>query len=288
MKNTTISATDLTYRYGNLMAVDHVNFEVLEGEIFGFLGPNGAGKTTVVRLLSGQINPSEGQATVLGWDISRFPKRVQANLGISFETTNLYEQMNAVENLELFAHLFGIRNFKVMPLLEKVGLSGRERERVSNYSKGMKQRLMLARALVNQPRILFLDEPTDGLDPVSAKTIHTIINDSAEKGATVFLTTHDMVEADKLSHRVAFINQGKIEALDQPAVLKRQYGKRVLSVEVEQPEGGSETIKIELDDRDSGQTIAELLSRKKVLTAHTEEATLEDIFIEITGRGLLG
>jgi ABC-2 type transport system ATP-binding protein len=288
MKNTTISATDLTYRYGNLMAVDHVNFEVLEGEIFGFLGPNGAGKTTVVRLLSGQINPSEGQATVLGWDISRFPKRVQANLGISFETTNLYEQMNAVENLELFAHLFGIRNFKAMPLLEKVGLSGRERERVSNYSKGMKQRLMLARALVNQPRILFLDEPTDGLDPVSAKTIHTIINDSAEKGATVFLTTHDMVEADKLSHRVAFINQGKIEALDQPAVLKRQYGKRVLSVEVEQPEGGSETIKIELDDRDSGQTIAELLSRKKVLTAHTEEATLEDIFIEITGRGLLG
>lgn len=288
MKNITISAVDLTYRYGNLVAVDHVNFEVQEGEIFGFLGPNGAGKTTVVRLLTGQINPHDGQATVLGWDISKFPKKVQANLGISFETTNLYEQMNAVENLELFAQLFGIRNFKAIPLLERVGLSGREKERVSNYSKGMKQRLMMARALVNQPRILFLDEPTDGLDPVSAKTIHTIINESVEGGATVFLTTHDMAEADKLSHRVAFINQGKIEALDQPSVLKRQYGKRVLSVEVEQPDGKTEIIKIELDGHDSEQAIAELFTRKKVLTAHTEEATLEDIFIEITGRGLLG
>jgi ABC-2 type transport system ATP-binding protein len=288
MKNTTISAVDLTYRYGNLVAVDHVNFEVQEGEIFGFLGPNGAGKTTVVRLLTGQISPSEGQAVVLGWDISKFPKKVQANLGISFETTNLYEQMNAAENLELFARLFGIRNFKAMPLLEKVGLSGREKERVSNYSKGMKQRLMLARALVNQPRILFLDEPTDGLDPVSAKTIHTIINESAERGATVFLTTHDMVEADKLSHSVAFINQGKIEALDQPAVLKRQFGKRVLAVEIEKPDGETETVKIELDGRESEQAIARLFTQHKVITAHTEEATLEDIFIEITGRGLLG
>ena len=288
MKNTTISAVDLTYRYGNLVAVDHVNFEIQEGEIFGFLGPNGAGKTTVVRLLTGQINPHEGQATVLGKDISKFPKEVQANLGISFETTNLYEQMNAVENLELFAQLFGIRNFKAMLLLEKVGLSGREKERVSNYSKGMKQRLMLARALVNQPRILFLDEPTDGLDPVSAKTIHAIIKESAEKGTTVFLTTHDMVEADKLSDRVAFINQGKIEALDQPSVLKRQYGKRTLAIEIEKPDGRSETIQIEIDGGNSEKTIAQLFTQQKVLTAHTEEATLEDIFIEITGRGLLG
>jgi ABC-2 type transport system ATP-binding protein len=288
MKNTTISAVDLTYRYGSLLAVDHVNFEVQEGEIFGFLGPNGAGKTTVVRLLTAQISPNVGQAIVLGKDISKFPKEVQANLGISFETTNLYEQMNAVENLELFAQLFSIRNFKAMPLLEKVGLSGREKERVSNYSKGMKQRLMLARALVNQPRILFLDEPTDGLDPVSARTIHSIITESAEKGTTVFLTTHDMVEADKLSDRVAFINQGKIEALDQPSVLKRQYGKRILAVEVEHPDGGTETIQIELDGGNSEQAITRLFTQQKVLTAHTEEATLEDIFIEITGRGLLG
>jgi len=152
----------------------------------------------------------------------------------------------------------------------------------------MKQRLMLARALVNQPRILFLDEPTDGLDPISSKTIHSIITDSAAKGTTVFLTTHDMVEADKLSNRVAFINQGKIEALDQPSVLKRQYGKRILAVEIEYADGRTETIQIELDGGNSEEAIAQLFTQQKVLTAHTEEATLEDIFIEITGRGLLG
>lgn len=147
---------------------------------------------------------------------------------------------------------------------------------------------MFARALVNQPRILFLDEPTDGLDPISSKTIHSIITDSAAKGTTVFLTTHDMVEADKLSNRVAFINQGKIEALDQPSVLKRQYGKRILAVEIEHLDGRTETIQIELDGGNSEEAIAHLFTQQKVLTAHTEEETLEDIFIEITGRGLLG
>lgn len=288
MKNSSISAEQLTYKYGNLTAVDHVSFEVQEGEIFGFLGPNGAGKTTVVRLLTGQLAPTEGSAAVLGKDVSRHAKEIQAHMGISFENTNLYEQLSAVENLELFAQLFGIKNFQPLALLEKVGLRGRENERVSKYSKGMKQRLMVARALVNHPRILFLDEPTDGLDPVSSKTIHAIILQAASEGTTVFLTTHDMVEADKLSNRVAFINQGKIEALDQPAVLKRQYGKRILAAEIDLGDGKSEIRKIELDVNGAENKIAALFTDEKVLTAHTEEATLEDIFIEITGRGLLG
>ncbi len=288
MTNTSISARDLTYRYGNLTAVDHINFDVAEGEILGFLGPNGAGKTTAVRMLTGQLHPSEGSATVLGADISKAAKQVQQYLGVSFETTNLYEEMNALENLALFARLFNLKNFNTLKLLERVGLSGREKERVSNYSKGMKQRLMLARALINHPRILFLDEPTDGLDPVSSQTIHAIIRQASEEGAAVFLTTHDMVEADKLSHRVAFINQGKIIALDKPAVLKQRYGKRLLKVEKKDTDGKLQIQRIPLDDADTAQKVNQAFASGNVLTAHTEEATLEDIFITITGRGLLG
>jgi ABC-2 type transport system ATP-binding protein len=288
MTKITISAQNLTYRYGDLMAVDHISFEVAEGEVLGFLGPNGAGKTTAVRMLTGQLRPSEGSATILGEDISRSAKQVQQYLGVSFETTNLYEEMSALENLDLFARLFNVKNFDAMALLEKVGLSGREKERVSAYSKGMKQRLMLARALLNHPRILFLDEPTDGLDPVSSQTIHAIIREASAQGTTVFLTTHDMVEADKLAHRVAFINKGKIAALDQPAVLKQHYGKRVLKIETVNSKGETSTHNIPLDETDTVKKMEQVFANQKVLTAHTEEASLEDIFIQITGRGLLG
>ena len=288
MTKATISARDLTYRYGDLTAVDHINFEVGKGEVLGFLGPNGAGKTTTVRMLTGQLRPTEGSALVLDEDISISAKQVQQYLGVSFETTNLYEDMSAVENLELFARLFNLRNFDAMALLEKVGLAGREKERVSNYSKGMKQRLMLARALINQPRILFLDEPTDGLDPVSSQTIHTIIREASANGTTVFLTTHDMVEADKLSHRVAFINKGQIAAIDRPSVLKQHYGKRTLKIEVQDGQGDIQIHSIPLDGTETAREVEKIFASGSVLTAHTEEATLEDIFIQITGRGLLG
>lgn len=283
-----ITAEDLTYRYGDLLAVDHISFEVAAGEVLGFLGPNGAGKSTTVKMLTGQLRPAEGKATLLGMDIATQTNDVQQYIGVSFETTNLYEQMSAVENLKLFARLFGVADFDAMELLERVGLGGRERERVANYSKGMKQRLMLARALVNTPRILFLDEPTDGLDPVSSKTIHAIIKDAAANGTTVFLTTHDMVEADKLSDRVAFINQGKIVALERPALLKQQYGKRALRVEVETAPGESIIREITLDEDQTSAAVAEIFRQERVLTVHSEEATLEDIFVDITGRGLLG
>jgi len=282
-----ISAEQLTYRYGTTTAVDGISFDVGQGEVLGFLGPNGAGKSTTVRMLTGQLRPASGTARLLGQDITRNTNQVQQHIGVSFETTNLYEQLNALENLKLFARLFRVRDFDPMALLEKVGLNGREKERVANYSKGMKQRLMLARALVNTPRILFLDEPTDGLDPVSAQTIQGIIREAANNGAAVFLTTHDMVEADKLSDRVAFINQGRIVALDKPAALKRQYGKRALKVEVELAGGGTEIREIDLDDA-APQAVYDLLQNERVSTLHSEEATLEDIFIEITGRGLVG
>lgn len=288
MSGHAISVEGLSYRYGDLLAVDRISFDVAEGEVLGFLGPNGAGKSTTVKMLTGQLRPSEGRATLLGMDLLTKSNQIQRYIGVSFETSNLYEQMSALENLTLFARLFGIKNFDAMALLERVGLAGRERERAATYSKGMKQRLMLARALVNTPRILFLDEPTDGLDPSSSKTIHALIQEAVARGATVFLTTHDMVEADKLSNRVAFINQGRIVALDTPAALKRHYGQRALKVEVERPNGQSESQEIPLDQEGTPQAIYELFQRERIITVHSEEATLEEIFHDITGRGLVG
>ena len=282
-----IVAKELTYSYNGLLAVDHVSFSVAEGEILGFLGPNGAGKTTTVKMLTGQLRPKQGRAYLLGMDITQHAKKVQGQIGVCFEVTNLYEQMTAVENLKLFARLFGIRRFDAEVLLERVGLAGRGNDRVETYSKGMKQRLMVARAILNRPKVLFLDEPTVGLDPTSAEAIRNIILEERKRGATVFLTTHDMLDAEKLSDRVAFMNQGKIVALDTPHNLKQKYGRRALKAKVLSRDGELEDREVPMDTPETPRLVQELFSKEKVVTVHSEEATLEDIFIEITGRGLV-
>ena len=288
MATPAISAKELSYSYGDNLAVDNISFDVAEGEVFGFLGPNGAGKSTTVRLLTGQLTPQTGKAELLGLDIVSQRKQVQQQIGISFENTNLYEQLSAVENLNLFARLYKVADFDAISLLEKVGLSGRENEHVAKYSKGMKQRLMMARALVSTPKLLFLDEPTDGLDPVSTLTIHALIEGATQGGTSVFLTTHDMVEADKLSDRVAFINEGKIVALDTPAQLKQRFGLRALKAEVKLDSGETKLQEVPLDEDQTAQAVFDLFKNAHVLTVHSEEATLEDIFIDITGRRLQG
>lgn len=286
MPNHAITAENLTYRYGDLLAVDHINFDVAEGEILGFLGPNGAGKTTTVKMLTGQMRPKEGKATLLGMDVTTQTEKVQAQIGVCFEIANLYEQMTGLENLKLFAQLFSVKNFDARALLDRVGLGERGKDRVEGYSKGMKQRLMVARALVNQPRILFLDEPTEGLDPVSAESIRNLILDEAKRGVTIFLTTHDMLEADKLCDRVAFIDRGKVAVLDTPHNLKQQYGKRRVKAQVTGHDGKLENREIRLDTDATAADLQKLFSAEKVITIHSEEASLEDIFIQITGRGL--
>jgi len=281
-----IIAEELVYSYGRQKAVDGISFKIGQGEILGFLGPNGAGKSTTVNMLTGLLKPQGGRAVLLGRDISKDVDSIQKYIGVCFEGANLYEQMTGEENLKLFARLFDVRNFDVNALIARVGLEGRGKDRAGNYSKGMKQRLMVARSLINQPRILFLDEPTDGLDPASAESIRRVIEQERERGATVFLTTHDMMEADKLSDRVAFINQGKIVALDTPHNLKQQYGKRALNIEVLDGEGKLQKREITLDTPDTAAQVHEIMAGEKVITVHSEEATLEDIFIRITGRGL--
>ncbi len=285
MTQDAIVVENLSYHYGKILAVDHISFRVARQEILGFLGPNGAGKSTTVKVLTGQLRLQKGHATLLGMDIAQDIERVQARMGVCFEQPNLYEQMTALENLELFARLFDMKSFDGYALLKKVGLEGREKDRVANYSKGMKQRLMVARSLVNQAEILFLDEPTTGLDPVSADSIRNLILKERERGATVFLTTHDMWEADKLCDRVAFLNQGKIASLDTPHTLKQQYGQRSLVVEISK-DGQLEERTITLDKAETPDTVRELFSREKVVTVHSQEATLEDIFLKVTGRRL--
>ena len=277
-----IEAKNITYSYNKKLAVDHISFDIGKGEILGFLGPNGAGKTTTLKMLTGQLLPQNGEISVLGIDVQKDVRKIKSQIGVCFEEKNLYEDMSAVENLTFFASLFGIKNFDVKFLLKRVGLSVDRKDRVLNYSKGMKQRLMVARALVNEPRVLFLDEPTDGLDPVSAEDIRNVILEEKRKGVTVFLTTHDMMEADKLSDRVAFINEGKIAALDTPDNLKHQYGKRVIKIRyLENKDVKEKEFNLEL--KGIGQDIQNMLTKYNVLDMHTEEATLEDIFKLLTG-----
>ncbi len=280
-----IVVDDVHFSYGKRPAVRGISFAVAPGEILGFLGPNGAGKSTTIKMLIGQYRPERGSIRVLGHDVVREREAVQSRLGVCFEEKNLYPTMSGVEHLRFFARLHGLREVDVDGLLGRVGLATRGRDRVAGYSKGMRQRLMIARALVNDPDVLVLDEPSDGLDPVSAQTIRGVIREQAEKGAAVILTTHDMWEADALSDRVAFINDGRIYAIDTPESLKLAHGKRSVRVRMRR-NGEIEERVIEWSGESSAAALAEATSDGELVTVHTEEATLEAVFIEMTGRGL--
>jgi ABC-type multidrug transport system ATPase subunit len=279
-----ISVEDLAFSYGKVEALRGISFAVAPGEILGFLGPNGAGKTTTIKILTGQLRPKAGVARILGREVRRDDPQIQARMGVVFEEKNVYDAMSAVENLRFFASLFGIRDLDALALLERVGLADRATDRVSSYSKGMRQRLMVARALLNRPDVLFLDEPTDGLDPVSSKVIRGIIREEVERGAAVLLTTHDMWEADGLSDRVAFINEGQIYTIDTPENLKLRHGRR--AVRVRRRQDGQVLEDVIALDGDAGERLRAVVDAEGLLTIHTEESTLENVFVEMTGRRL--
>ncbi len=284
MTGPAISVHDLRFSYGDLEAVKGISFDVQPGEILGFLGPNGAGKSTTIKMLTGQLKPSGGGATVLGIDVGVDNPEMQARIGVCFEEKNLYPNMSATENLEFFASLYGIKDPDAAGVLRRVGLADRAKDRVKTFSKGMRQRMMISRAFINTPDVLFLDEPTDGLDPVTSAAIRTTIEEEAARGVAVLLTTHDMFEADQLADRIAFINNGEIVALDTADNLKLTYGTR--SVKVRLRDGDS--VREEVLPLDGSPRLAELAASPDLLTIHTEEATLNQIFIQLTGRGLAG
>jgi ABC-2 type transport system ATP-binding protein len=215
-----IEVIDLTRNFNGRKALDGISFEVESGEIFGFLGPNGAGKTTTIRILTGRLRPTSGVARVMGCDVVNEREELKPQMGVLFEYQNIYERMSARDNLRFYARLYRVDKKGVDQVLTQVGLADRVRDKISTYSNGMKQRLLIARALLHKPKVLFLDEPTKGLDPNVARDIRSIVIDLADQGMTIFLTTHYMEEADQLCKRVAIINQGQILALDTPQQLK--------------------------------------------------------------------
>ena len=277
-----IEVAGLSRTFNDLRAVDNISFTVEAGEIFGFLGHNGAGKTTSIRMLTGQLRPTAGHARVADCDVVTERRRLKPLIGVVSENQNLYERMSGRENLTFAARLYGTGSKRIDEALDQVGLLDRAGDNVQQYSNGMKQRLLIARALLHKPPIIFLDEPTSGLDPVVGRDIRRLVRELADQGVTVFLTTHYMEEADQLCGRVAFISEGRIVALDTPDNLKVAHGRKALEVRLDD----GQTLTIALDDPDAGERLEKLVNSGQIRTLHSAEATLEEVFIQITGRRL--
>ena len=277
-----IEVEKLSRTFNGLKAVDNISFSVEAGEIFGFLGHNGAGKTTTIRMLSGQLLPSSGSARVAGCDVITEQRRLKPLIGVVSEHQNLYERMSGRENLEFAVRLYGQDMHRVNETLEQVDLLDRAKDNVRTYSNGMKQRLLIARALLHRPQIIFLDEPTRGLDPVVGRDIRRLILDLSQQGVTIFLTTHYMEEADQLCGRIAFLSEGRMVALDTPNNLKVAHGHNSVKVTLE----NGESLSIDLNDYDAGKKLEQLVNAGQVRTLHTAEATLEEVFIQMAGREL--
>lgn len=277
-----IEVENLSRAFNGLRAVDNISFSVEAGEIFGFLGHNGAGKTTTIRMLSGQLLPSSGRGRVAGCDIVTEQRRLKPLIGVVSEHQNLYERMSGRENLEFAARLYRQNSRRVDTVLEQVGLLDRARDKVQNYSNGMKQRLLIARSILHSPQIIFLDEPTRGLDPVVGREVRRLIVDMSNQGVTIFLTTHYMEEADQLCDRVAFLSEGRIVALDSPSHLKVAHGHNHVNVTLD----NGQCLNIALDSEDAGKELQKFLSDGHVRTLHSAEATLEEVFIQLAGRRL--
>jgi fluoroquinolone transport system ATP-binding protein len=283
-----IKVKGLKHSYDNndKFAVNNIDFEVAEGEVFGFLGPSGAGKSTTQNILTGLLQLQEGEVSVAGYDVKTIENKMFNQIGMSFEQSNVYSKLTAKENLEFYAKLFDVETRDPLELLEMVGLKEKANDKAGSYSKGMKHRLTFARSLINNPTLWFLDEPTTGLDPSIAADIKDIIKEESKKGATIFLTTHNMFIADELCDRVAFMVDGEIKLIDSPKNLKLKYGDKVVEVEyLDGDEVKRETLST-IVEKDK-ERMKEIIDSYEIQTLHSKEATLEEIFIKVTGRGLV-
>ncbi len=300
-----IEVEELTKYYNKLAAVDHINFEVEEGEVFGFLGPNGAGKTTTVRMLTGILKPDSGNVHIMGFDVRRDPIKAKQVMGVVPELSNAYTELSAWNNLQFMAELYGVpkkeAKQRAEELLAKFDLYERRDHKVGTFSKGMKQKLVIAMSLMSDPEILFLDEPTSGLDVRSARLIKDTVLELHKAGKTIFLTTHYMEEANRMCSRVAIINHGKIAAVDAPEKLKiRIGGLKWVEVSFAMPVDASEFHamagaieirmsgdKLRLYTDEPDRIIRQLVDYSRsndmeIVTLNTLTPTLEDVFIKLT------
>jgi ABC-2 type transport system ATP-binding protein len=264
-----------------------VSFSVRRGEIFGLLGPNGAGKTTTIRMLTGQITPGAGRASVAGYDVVREHHHLKKCIGVVPEEQNLYERLSARNNLKFSCWLYNLPESRAEEVLDLVHLRDRAKDPVRTFSNGMRQRLMIARALLHKPPVLFLDEPGRGLDPISAREVRSAIEQLRQEGMTILLTTHLLEEADQLCQRVAFINKGRIVANDTPRRLKLSHGQRTLLVTLAESDHENRDvfneITLKMDDPGDQARLTQLMANGQVQAVHSQEATLEAVFVEIAG-----
>ena len=274
-----------TYSGADQPALRGLDFDVEDGEVFGFLGPSGAGKSTTQKVLIGLLDDYTGEAKLFDREVRDWGPRLYERIGVSAETPTLYRKLTGRENLELFASLYGGAVREPADLFERVGMTDAIDRRVGAYSKGMQMRLNFIRALIHDPEMVFLDEPTSGIDPGNARAVKAVIEDLRQEGRTVFLTTHDMAVADQLCDRVGFIVDGQLAVVAAPRTLKLEYGEPSVKVEYRRDGTLAEQV-FPLTDIGDDETFRGLLRSGQIETIHTAEATLEDVFIEVTGERL--
>ena len=271
-----ITVEKITKRFGNKTALNQIQFNVDKGEIFGFLGPSGAGKTTLINILTGQLKADERTTQLLGKDTKDLTPEDLAHIGLVGDSSGYYEKLSLEKNLIVYAKIYGLPNSRVDEVLEQVGLLESKKTIAEKLSTGMRQRMFLARALLNRPELLFLDEPTSGLDPMTSKKIHRLLEELKAAGTTIFLTTHDMVEATELCDRISLLNQGDLVEIGTPRDIIQKYNKEK-RVKVTFTDHSEQVMAFE-DLKDQDMTQVELI--------HSMEPTLEDIFIQLTGEKL--
>ena len=271
-----IKVERVTKRFGDNIALNQISFSINEGEIFGFLGPSGSGKTTMINILTGQLQANSGKTELLGKDSQKLLPSDFEELGLVGDTSGYYEKLSLYNNLLLFAKLYGVSKSRIEEILKQVGLYDSKDTPAEKLSTGMRQRMLLARALINYPKVLFLDEPTSGLDPTTSKKIHKLLQELKERGTTIFLTTHDMNEATLLCDNLALLNKGDLIEQGSPGEIIQKYNTEK-NVAVTYSDSTKKVVRFEdLQQEDY----------KKIMTIHSCEPTLEDIFIKLTGEKL--
>lgn len=274
MSQQVIKADNLGKSFGSFKAISSLTFEVNKGEILGFLGPSGSGKTTTINILTGQLTPDQGQSSILGKSSTNLNEEDLANIGLITENSGYYEKLSLYDNLLFFAKLYDVPQGDLDNLMKRVGLYDRRKTLAEKLSTGMKQRMLLVRAIINKPQVLFLDEPTSGLDPSTSQSIHELIKELQAEGTTIFLTTHDMHEATILCDKIVLLNKGQIVEAGTPSDLIQKYNtaKRVKI-----------TYQSGKEDYLSFSELGQVSQTDDILTIHSCEPTLEDVFIQLTG-----
>ena len=274
MSQQVIKADNLCKSFGSFKAISSLTFEVNKGEILGFLGPSGSGKTTTINILTGQLTPDQGQSSILGKSSTNLNEEDLTNIGLITENSGYYEKLSLYDNLLFFAKLYDVPQGDLDDLMKRVGLYDRRKTLAEKLSTGMKQRMLLVRAIINKPQVLFLDEPTSGLDPSTSQSIHELIKELQAEGTTIFLTTHDMHEATILCDKIVLLNKGQIVEAGTPSNLIQKYNT-ARRVKITYQSGEENYL--------SFSELGQISQTDDILTIHSCEPTLEDVFIQLTG-----